>query len=129
MKKILIFFAGLITGIIVLFFIGFFFFNANEEIDGLEIFDSPGQIMSEKSYRVFQVVDGGYALANAATSEDFGLYLGIVVLLYADENSNYYDGKIINASKGQIFRQVGTYRYQTKDDNIKTVPVIAIFDK
>ena len=77
MKKILIFFAGLITGIIVLFFIGFFAVNANEEIDGLEIFDSPGQIMSEKSYRVFQVVDGGYALANAATSEDFGLYLGI----------------------------------------------------
>ena len=55
--------------------------------------------------------------------------MGIVVLIYADENSHYYDGQIITATNGCKFRQLGTYRYNTKDNNVRTVPAVAIFGK
>ena len=112
MKNFLIFIAGIITGVFTIFLIGVL-----------------GNKMDAQSYKVFQVIDGGYALANASTFEELGLYMGIVVLIYADENSHYYDGQIITATNGRKFRQIGTYRYSTKDNNVKTVPAVAIFGK
>lgn len=129
MKNFLIFIAGIITGVFTIFLIGVLGNKSNSTIPGLTVFDAPGEVMDAQSYKVFQVIDGGYALANASTFEELGLYMGIVVLIYADENSHYYDGQIITATNGRKFRQIGTYRYSTKDNNVKTVPAVAIFGK
>ena len=36
---------------------------------------------------------------------------------------------IVDDDQGKCFKQIGTYRYMTKDGEEKTVPVIDIYDK
>lgn len=129
MKNFFIFLAGFISGIICLFLISFIIAidSLDNDIIGLSKFDHPGEIMSASSYKVFQVIDGDNALANANSSHDS--YYGMVVLFLSNENTHYYDDQIIKAPKGKCIRQIGTYQYTTKGRDHKTVPVVAICDK
>lgn len=51
----------------------------------------------------------------------FIFYTGTVYLLINEE--------IIRMPDGKVVRQVGIYKYPTKSDFIKTVPIIEIMDK
>ena len=128
MKKWLVFLLGFISGGVFLLVISLLSASgsSNNRISGLSMFEQPGAVMPSPSYEVLQVVDGGCALANAES--EYGSYLGMVVLFLADENTNYYDDQIIRAPKGKCIRQVGTYKYKTRN-GYKTVPAVAICNK
>ena len=100
--------------------------NDPTKIEGLTLFEQPGEVMTAKSYEVLQVVAGGNALANAESGH--GTYYGMVVLFLTDENTNYYDDQIIKVPQGKFVRQVGTYRYTTKS-GYKTVPAVRLLNR
>lgn len=130
MKKSVVFILGFISGAVVLFAVLLLIAKGMEnnptKIQGLTLFEQPGEVLKSPSYEVLQVVDGGNALANAESG--YGLHMGMVVLFLADENSNYYDDQIIKVPQGRCVRQVGTYQYPTKN-GYKTVPAVRIVSK
>ena len=131
MKKWVVYLLGILTGV-VLTQVGITLFayisNANSD-DGITFFENPGKIAEDKAFKVFQVLDDDAALVKAQSDEEFDLYFGKVYLLVNDEDEFYYDEQKITAPAGKVFRQVGIYRYPTKRNDIKTVPVIMLMDK
>ena len=126
MKKGLIFSGGFITGIVITFLV--LFFIARCQSNKATYFETPGEIVEGTSFEVFQVIEPGAALVNAKS--DMGsLYLGAVYLIVNNEGKYYYDDEIINVPKGKVIRQVGIYKYPTKDNFEKTVPIIQIMDR
>ncbi len=136
-KLIITYIGGIVTGVVLT--IAFCFAlavsqsNNNEASsnDELQLFESPKQVMNAESFKVIQVLPNGSALA---TYKEFSrkagdLEYGTVVLFQASENSSYYDDQVIKLPKGKCFKQIGTYRYVTRQEMEKTVPVIGIFDK
>ena len=127
MKKGLIFFFGMIAGavltVLILALIGM-----AKDSGG----DNSGQTMPLKSFRVFQVLPNGTALAESSEKDKVKYsfeYGDPIVLLLAAENSAYYDDQVIKVPAGKVVRQVGTYRYETQNDFVKTVPIISFLDK
>ena len=134
----MIFVLGIFVGIIVMGFIDILKITSNEpennetevideKDDGVTMFDEPGEVFSETSFRVFQVLDKGVALVSGNTK--YGTYSGITCLLINKEGKLYYDEEIIKVTQGKVARQMGIYQYQNRDDMTKTVPIIMIMDK
>ena len=73
-----------------------------------------------KTYRVFQVLPDGNALAFECDSEYVKYCYGDVALL-AKREKPFYDGIKVNIPKPTI---EGTYRYETRNNFIKTVPIV-----
>ena len=85
-------------------------------------FDEPGEVMTDKSYKVDRVLDDGSAIARG--KREYGsTYLGLEVLLH-EENANYYNDQIVKAPNGKCFRQVGIYKSWSK-----TIPIVKLMDK
>lgn len=57
------------------------------------------------------------------------MYLGPICLIVNDEGKYYYDDQIIEIPEGKVARQVGIYQYPTRNEDVKTVPIIEILDK
>ena len=98
---------------------------------GVTLFPEPGQVLNLKSIRIFQVFSDGSALA--FTSEKVPAqpvidYKGPTVHLFADTNNPFYDDLVITVPGNKVVRQIGTYRYESKN-GVKTVPIISIMDK
>lgn len=139
-KSILIFVAGIITGFILTILLALILQPRNTD-ENLQLFKKPAQEIKANSFRVMQVLPDGSALAmvdnisntlnNAISSTaDNSVENGTIVLfLNNNNNTNYYDEQIITRPSGKHFRQIGIYRYITKQEMMKTVPVIAIFDE
>lgn len=142
MKKVLIYIAGIITGIILTILISLFL--AQSADNGITMFEKPGDCISANQLKVFQVIDSGVALAHAAVIEEFdgnGSYResisamadelsfmnGTIVLIINDEGKYYYDEEIIEIPSGKQARQVGVYKYSTST-GYKTVPIIKIME-
>ncbi len=123
MKKIWVFILGIITGIILTFL--FLFITAvssNGGRSGLNMFEQPGDcLISKSSLKVFQVLEPGAALT--MIKDD---YSSAVYMLINNEGKIYYDDQIIKLPSGKCFKQFGTYQYETKDERLKTVPVVMI---
>lgn len=126
MKKIWIYILGILTGIVVTFFTLMIIANAS---NGMTFFDKPGQIMDDTSFKVIQSLGSNAALANGKNDKFFDSYGGLTVLLYNENNETYYDDQIVTVPKGKCFRQVGVYKYQTRMDIGKTVPIVMVMDK
>ena len=128
MKQFLIFFLGVIVGIVLAFVFAFYISsnNSNDD-DNIIRFDNPTEIINEQSFQVFQVVGDNMALVNGQSSPNF--YFGTVYLLVNKEGKYYYDEEIIKVPKGKVVKQVGIYRYVTKSDIQKTVPIVQIMNK
>lgn len=136
MKKGLVFFLGVLTGLLIFFIIscviagknGAFGYNG---IQGLTIFEEPGPQVPFKSYKVLQVVDGGALVygTNKATASDIDYYTGTVAFLLAPSTGGYYDGQILVPPAGKKSRQKGTYQYTSGAGNRNTVPVIGFYDE
>lgn len=127
MKNFLIFLAGMITGAALLFGVAYFYNNSSSD-NGITMFEQEGDVISTSSFKVIQVVDGG-ALAMEQMDDMFGLPTGLVVLFVDETENGYYDSQSITIPKGKCARQVGVYRYVTKESVEKTVPAVAIRKK
>ena len=129
MKKWMLFVGGIVTGIVLtfLFLFAVAAFQGNSG-NGATYFEKPGQVIEGTSVQVFQVLEPGAALVHAQ-SDRSDLYLGAVYLITNDEGKYYYDDEIIKVPEDKVFRQVGIYKYPTKNDFEKTVPIIQIMDK
>lgn len=128
MKKGLVFLLGAVTGI-VLTFVFFFILGLatnGSRVDGVDYFEEVGQVMSVQEYKVMQVLPNGNALAKERSDEEYDWYSGAVVLLVAGEDVHYYDEQVVKKPVGKRFRQVGTYRYKTKQGFVKTVPAVTL---
>ena len=54
---------------------------------------------------------------------------GMIVLFLADKGASYYDDQKIDVPSGKKVMQIGTYKYVTRSEMEKTVPVVDILDK
>ncbi len=103
--------------------------------EGVTFFDEPEDIVQEESFRVFQVVNSNFALANAQDKtfsfEEYEelSYTGAVYALYNEDNKDYSNDEIVKVPHGKEIKQLGTYRYIAPNETFKTVPVIMIVDK
>lgn len=81
--------------------------------------------MDMKRFKVFQVFEDSYALANACTSEyDEDFCIGAVVLLAPQRNIEYYDDMYVSSPDNKCAIQDSVYKYETKNKTHKTVPVV-----
>lgn len=129
-KFILTYLAGIVTGVVLVFALGFFMAmsqskqSANNDI---VMFEKPRGVVPGKVFEVMQVLPDGSALA---TVDDFGSgNMGTVVLFVGDESSSFYDNQKIKVPSGKVAKQVGTYSYMTRQEMEKTVPVVEIMDE
>ena len=132
MKKFLIFSAGFVSGIVFLLIVSLIVAGGNDSptsISGLTMFERPAEVIDSSSFEVMQVIPGDNALAHAK-EEEFGVPVnGLLVLFLADESTHYYDEQIIEVPNNKCVQQVGTFQYETKNGDYKTVPAVRIFDK
>lgn len=127
-KSVLIYIGGIVTGIILTFVILLFVAKSNSDNpsnDNMIIFEQPQQKIDAKSFEVLQVLPDGNALATVESNENFGM----IVMLLANKNATYYDDQKIEVSTGKCARQIGTYRYMTRNNIEKTVPIIDIVNE
>lgn len=106
--------------------------GANTSSNGMTLFDEPGDCLSTKTFEVMQVVDNNHALAHEvewnAVLESY-MSTGLLVLLTNDNGEYYYDDQVIEVPKGMCMRQVGIYKYQTRMEIDKTVPIVKLMSK
>lgn len=127
-KSVLIYIGGIVTGIILTFVILLFVAKSNSDNpsnDNMIIFEQPQQKIDAKSFEVMQVLPDGNALATVESNENFGM----IVMLLANKNATYYDNQKIEVPTGKYARQIGTYRYMTRNNIEKTVPIIDIVNE
>lgn len=123
MKKWLVYVLGVITGVVLTFALALCVnLSKNSGIVGLELFDEPGEFMECSQLEVFQVVEGGCALANPNGS------VTETVFIMPEEKQHFYDGQNIVIKKDQRVQRVGTFQYNTKRGIEKTVPAVRIID-
>lgn len=120
-KKILIYIAGIITGVILTFVFAYAITNNNDKSDDIKYFKNEisYEDKSSTSFKVFQVLDN-YALANEKS--EYNMYLGKIVLLISNDIS-FYSDQIIKVDNP---KQIGTYSYESQRGMQLTVPVIDI---
>lgn len=143
MKKGLVFILGMIVGalltIIVVYRLGSDSLNdgtgggsAPYGDSGISLFSEPGEVMTLKSFKLFQVLSNGTALAESTEKANVQYpaldYGDPIVLLLPEDGMAYYDDQVIKVPAGKKARQVGTYRYETKNEFVKTVPIVRILD-
>ena len=85
-----------------------------------------GDIIKEKSFKVFQVLMDHQALVYG--KNEYGSYLGTVYFLLGESGTTFYDDEIIEVPSNKTVRMNGTYRYTTSSGVYKTVPKIRIMD-
>lgn len=127
-KSVLIYIGGIVTGIILTFVILLFVAKSNSDNpsnDNMIIFEQPQQKIDAKSFEVLQVLPDGNALATVESPENFGM----IVMFRAKGNASYYDDQKIEIPTGKCARQIGTYRYMTRNNIEKTVPIIDIVNE
>lgn len=94
------------------------------------LFEKPQQTIEADLIEVFQVLPDGSALATVEyTSGGHNDNVGMVVMLLAKDGVSYFDSQNIKIPSGKCMRQIGTYKYMTRQEMEKTVPIVDIFDK
>lgn len=126
MKNLLIFIAGMVVGAVALLVVSLGIFKDSITNDGITMFSTQGESLSENNFKIFQVLDSGNALA-LEESDDYRID-NIIVLFLSQEGKYYYDNEIIKVPAGKCVRQIGVYKYFTKTSE-KTVPIVKVSDK
>ncbi len=124
MKNVLIFIAGIVTGVILTIAISIGLASSNND-NGKILFEQEGECVSTNSFKIIQVLDSGDALA-VELEPQYSLPTGITVLFLQEKGSAYYDGQIIDIPKGKCAKQIGVFKYMSKAEMEKTVPIIDI---
>jgi len=136
MKNVLLFVGGMITGAALLVIVSLIIARiSNSQIQQettetraslYENFEN-GEIINEKSFQVFQVLEDNAALVNGKS--EYGMYTGTTYLLIGKEGTTFYDEQIVEVPQGNVVRMNGTFRYTTRGDLDKTVPKIMILEE
>ncbi len=127
-KFILTYLGGVLTGIVLTFVFAFMVtYQRNSMSIGNDVvmFEKPQQEIKVTSFEVIQVLPDGSALARVEDVDNFGM----IVLFLADKGTSFYDNQKIDVSSGKRVMQIGTYRYVTRNEMEKTVPIVTILDK
>ena len=103
----------------------------SESLKGATFFEEPGECFSSYRFEVMQAIGDNYALAfEQYYNWDIGYTnTNLLVLLTNDNGKCYYDQQIVEVPKGKCVRQIGVYKYQTKSEIWKTVPIVKLMDK
>lgn len=134
MKNWLAFLLGFISGIVFIIFIAAALAGVSEEEtrdNGMTLFEQPAECLSTNRFEVMQVISDNYALAHEQKYESYiNQYINtdLLVLITNDNGEYYYDDQVIKVPKGKCARQIGVYKYQTKLENWKTVPIVKIME-
>lgn len=124
MKNFVFFIIGFITGILFLLAIAFVFSYSKDT--GKVFYDEPGECVTVENLKVLQDIGGGYAIAQERKR---GFSLDELVVLIENENKNdFYDDQIIEIPSGKCMRQIGIYKYRSKADIDKTIPIVRLMD-
>ncbi len=128
-KFILTYVAGIVTGVVLTFMVGFLVtkLQARSSSDEIVMFDKPRGVVPGDMFEVMQVMPDGSALATGCSilSDNYGT----IVLFIGDESTSYYDNKKIYVPDGKVLKQVGTYSYMARNEMYKTVPIVKIMAK
>lgn len=127
-KKILIYIAGVITGVILVILLAVIFSGKNTVNSGITLFEKEGECVSNNSFKVFQVLDTGDALANEI-EPGLSVATGVTVLFLNNSEISYYDDQVINISAGKCAKQIGIFKYNSNAGIERTVPIVEIRDK
>lgn len=127
-KKILIYIAGVVTGVIMVILLAVIFSGRNTVNNGITLFEKEGECVSSNSFKVFQVLDTGDALANEIEPK-FSVATGVTVLFLNNGQASYYDDQVINIPAGKCARQIGIFKYKSNARMERTVPVVEIRNK
>ena len=84
--------------------------------DDVIMFEKPKSKIKATDLTVFQVLPDGSALAKV---ENFSSW-GMVVLLLPETDNGYYDD--------QSLMQIGIFTYESKEEVVKTVPIVKVYD-
>jgi hypothetical protein len=122
MKKWVVFCLGIITGIVITILFALLTVNIFNPENGIKWFEKAGDTINETSFRVLQVIGNNKALVQNNSSSP-------VYLLTNEEGKYYYDDEHITVSSDKEVKQIGIFKYNSKADIEKTVPVIMIMDK
>jgi len=124
-------FSGILLTIVVLLIIGSA--KGESSIPGLTTFEERGQMMEAEQYSIIQTLSDSYALAMEISLDRFyDLDISSIltpVLLIGDETTHFYDGLEVKATNNKRFYQVGTYKYETKSEDWKTVPAVMLLEQ
>lgn len=132
MKKGVVFLLGFLAGIVFTIVVSVVIAggsNSNVGDNGITMFKQPGECLSVNRFEVMQTIGDNYALAHEQ-EKFYNNYINtdLLVLVTNDNGEFYYDNQVIEIPKGKCMRQVGVYKYQTKSDIWKTVPIVKIMD-
>lgn len=127
-KKILIYVAGVVTGVILVILFAVIFSGKNTVNSGITLFEKEGECVSCNSFEVFQVLDTGDALANEI-EPGLSVATGVTVLFLNNGKMSYYDDQVINISAGKCAKQIGVFKYKSNAGMERTVPIVEIRDK
>lgn len=146
MKKIWVFILGMLAGavlaFVVLVVIGLSMqtpaASGGEEtnvlrsdLTGKTYSKGEGRVVSRNSFKVIQVLESGDALAceQELRPGGYSMSTGLVVLFEEEDGRPYYDDQIIEVSRGQCVKQIGTYKYESRQEIEKTVPIVKVCDE
>lgn len=87
------------------------------------LFSDNENCTSMTKFEIFQTLSFG-ALAHECTFDEGCSSFNQLVFLANQAGVDYYDGLVVNVPSGKCAVQNGVYRYTTKEDIFKTVPVI-----
>ena len=119
MRKSLVFFLGVMTGVILTIATYMIVGPYANKKSKLVLFDEPGDVVDVNSLEVLQVLDKGMALA-----QDSFL---TVYLLYDADGKEYYDNQTVAKSEGACFAQIGTFKRYNNGEP-KTFPAVSLVD-
>ena len=131
MKKWIVFVLGFVSGMVFLFLVLLIIGKSSATDEGMTYFEKPGKCISTKEFEVIQVIGDGYALAREIVDRTslINIPSGLLVLVTNDNGELYYDDQVIEVPKGKCMRQIGVYKYQTKSENWKTVPIVQLMNE
>lgn len=131
MKKWIVFVLGFVSGMVFLFLVLLIIGKSSATDEGMTYFEKPGKCISTKEFEVIQVIGDGYALAREIVDRTslINIPSGLLVLVTNDNGELYYDDQVIKVPEGKCMRQIGVYKYQTKSENWKTVPIVQVMNE
>lgn len=124
MKKGWYFFFGIFTGIVLTIILSVVVTNDKGNIT---YYDEPGEILTNRSITVFQTSPNGKT-ALVSHSGNGGPNDQVFYFYQTGKASPLYDGQVIMAPVGKVFRIVGVHSYNT-NYGVSTIPVITLVDR
>lgn len=131
MKKIWVYLLGILSGVVLTFLVALIV-NKVRNSD-ISFFDEAGEVVTVECYGRTKVVNSFKIFQTLG--ENAGLAFGedlcardLLVLVYSEDGQSLFDNQTIVAPKGMCFRQIGIYKYKSKDEMHRTIPVVMLME-